>query len=139
MTERDLFIAALEKGGPEERQAYLAEACAGRPVLREQVEALLRLHENAGSLLMEPVSEATGAIGATPGGPTAAAGAEGPGSVFGPYRLLELLGEGGMGTVWLAEQAEPLRRTVAVKVIKAGMDSCQVLARFEQERQALAL
>jgi hypothetical protein len=67
------------------------------------------------------------------------AGAERPGTVIGPYRLLEVLGEGGMGTVYVAEQEQPVKRRVALKVIKPGMDSAQVIARFEAERQALAL
>ena len=64
---------------------------------------------------------------------------EQPGAVIGPYRLIEPIGEGGMGTVWMARQAEPVKRLVAVKLIRAGMDSRQVVARFEAERQALAL
>src|SRR5207302_2707586 len=69
----------------------------------------------------------------------ARAGAEGPGTRIGPYKLLQLIGEGGMGAVWMAEQQEPVRRTVALKVIKAGLDTAQVVARFEAERQALAV
>src|SRR5204863_2078335 len=66
-------------------------------------------------------------------------GAEGPGTVIGPFKLLQRLGEGGMGTVWVAGQDQPVKRRVALKLVKAGMDSASVLARFEQERQALAL
>src|SRR5262249_57232957 len=69
----------------------------------------------------------------------AARSAEGPGTVIGPYKLLEAIGEGGMGTVFMAEQTLPVRRRVALKVIKPGMDTKQVIARFEAERQALAL
>jgi serine/threonine protein kinase/tetratricopeptide (TPR) repeat protein len=140
MSERDIFIAALQKDDPAERRAYLDEVCAGQPQRREQVEALLRLHENAGSFLARPAVEPAGTGPFTP--PPDAAGPaapEGPGTVLGPYKLLEQLGEGGMGTVFMAEQTQPVRRKVALKVIKAGMDSKQVLARFEAERQALAL
>ncbi|MGL4554510.1 MAG: protein kinase domain-containing protein, partial [Gemmataceae bacterium] len=125
---KELFLAALEKGGVGERQAYLGEAC-GDDALRRQVETLLRTHDAAG-LFLETPPPSIPAPG--PGG------AETPAAV-GPYRLVEPIGEGGMGTVFLAEQTEPVRRQVAVKLIKPGMDSRQVLARFEAERQALAL
>src|SRR6266542_6648412 len=140
MKERDIFIAALQKESPTERQAYLAEVCAGQPALREQVEALLRLYENAGSFLEKPAVEAgpTGAFLPALGG-IAAAVQEQPGTVIGPYKLVQVIGEGGMGTVFLAQQTEPVRRLVALKLIKPGMDSKQVIARFEAERQALAL
>jgi serine/threonine protein kinase/tetratricopeptide (TPR) repeat protein len=143
MSERDVFIAALQKDDPAERQAYLDEACAGQPVLREQVEELLRLHQNAGSFLEQP-APAEGVTGAVapdqwidPANPLRLT--EGPGSRIGPYKLLQQIGEGGMGVVYMAEQEQPVRRKVALKIIKPGMDSAQVLARFEAERQALAL
>src|SRR5262249_7676020 len=103
--------------------------------LRQRVEALLRAHKQAGGFL-EPrgtaAFESSSAANAT-ANPLA-------GSVIaGRYKLVEEIGEGGMGTVWMAQQAEPIKRAVAVKLIKAGMDSKQVLARFEAERQALAL
>src|SRR5262245_30847520 len=138
MSERDIFIIALQKDDPAQRQAYLDEACAGQPELRRQVEDLLRLHEGAGSFLEEPAAEA-GATGAFQGAAEQAASPEAPGAVIGPYKLIEQIGEGGMGTVWMAQQMEPVKRLVAVKLIKAGMDSRQVIARFEAERQALAL
>jgi serine/threonine protein kinase/tetratricopeptide (TPR) repeat protein len=129
MDEESIFLAALEKETPREREAYLDDACAGRADLRRGVELLLRAHERAGPFLR-----------AGPGGLTAdRPGREGPGTVLGPYKLLQSIGEGGMGAVWMAEQTHPVRRTVALKVIKPGMDSGQVLARFEAERQALAL
>jgi serine/threonine protein kinase len=133
MRERDVFIAALQKNDSARRRAYLDEACAGQPDLRRQVEHLLRLHEAAGSFLEKPA--ATGPL------PEAAepAPGEAPGARVGPYRLLEQIGEGGMGTVWMAQQTEPVKRLVAIKLIKLGMDSRQVVARFEAERQALAL
>jgi eukaryotic-like serine/threonine-protein kinase len=138
MTERDIFIAALQKEGPAERQAYLDEACSRQPELRRQVEHLLRLHEGAGNFLEIPAGEPP-AAGAFPNAAERASAGEAPGAVLGPYKLLEQIGEGGMGTVWMAQQTEPVRRLVAVKLVKAGMDSRQVLARFEAERQALAL
>src|SRR5262249_47490792 len=124
MTERDVFIAALQKEGPAERQAYLDEACARLPDLRRQVEHLLPLHESAGSFLGKPAAGSPAAeefpdtAGQAPSG-----GA--PGVVLGPYKLVEQIGEGGMGTVWMAQQTEPVRRLVAVKLVKAGMDSRQ--------------
>lgn len=130
-TERDIFIAALQKDDPAERQAYLDDVCAQQPDLRQQVENLLRHHEGAGSFLQAPAP----VMCPTVDHPLT----EGPGTVIGPYKLLEQIGEGGMGTVWMAQQTEPVKRVVAVKLIKAGMDSKQVIARFEAERQALAL
>jgi hypothetical protein len=128
VTERDLFIAALQQGGPAPRRAYLDEVCAGQPELRRQVEELLRLYEGAGDFLDRPAAEAAATC-------TFAGAAAPPDASFGPYRLLEPIGEGGMGTVWMAQQSEPGRRLVAVKLIKAGMGSKQVIARFEAERQ----
>src|SRR5262245_10072294 len=128
---RDLFLAALERP-PGERPAYLEAACGGDAVLRGQVEALLRAHDQPGAFLSEA-------------GPPTAADATGPpaggaaGAVIaGRYTLLQRLGEGGMGEVWVARQTEPVKRQVALKLIKAGMDSRAVLQRFEAERQALA-
>jgi serine/threonine protein kinase len=131
MTERELFIAALRLPDADARAAFLEAACADKP-LRERVESMLRDHEQLGSFLESPTA---------PPAMTADdhRGWDGPGTVIGPYKLLEPIGEGGMGTVFMAEQTQPVRRTVALKVIKPGMDSRQVLARFEVERQALAL
>jgi serine/threonine protein kinase len=134
----DLFLNALEIRSLAERAAYLDQACGGDAALQAQVEALLSASARAGSFLEQPVlDQFTGPEAA--GTLAAASPAEGPGTVIGPYRLLEQIGEGGMGTVWMAEQQQPVRRLVALKVIKAGMDSAQVIARFEAERQALAL
>src|SRR5438128_12816 len=138
MTERDIFIAALQKEDPAERQAYLDEACPRQPELRQQVEHLLRLHEGAGSFLEKAAAKAA-ATGAFQDAAEQASSPEAPGALIGPYKLIEQIGEGGMGTVWMAQQTEPVKRLVAVKLIKAGMDSRQVVARFEAERQALAL
>jgi serine/threonine protein kinase len=128
-----LFCAALERSSAEDRAAYLDAACAGDRELRARVEALLRAHEQAGGFLRENPEARD------PRGTTDEPRAEGPGTRIGPYKLLEQIGEGGMGVVWMAEQQEPVRRRVALKIIKAGMDSAQVVARFEAERQALAL
>src|SRR5207249_4353790 len=132
MTERDLFIAALHQTDPAERAAYLDRACGDDHALRGRVEALLREQEQLGSFLESPAPAPAITMDER-------LHAEGPGMVIGPYKLVEQIGEGGMGTVWMAQQTEPVRRLVAVKLIKAGMDSRQVIARFEAERQALAL
>jgi serine/threonine protein kinase len=132
MNERDLFIAALKKPHPAERAAFLAEACAGDADLRRQVEALLREHDQLGSFLEAPPRALVTTGEDSPLG-------KGPGTVIGPYKLLEQIGEGGFGVVFLAEQQQPVRRKVALKVLKPGMDTRQVVARFEAERQALAL
>ncbi len=131
-----MFDRAVEIGSAEECQAYLARACDGDAALRREVDDLLEAYRAAGSFLDGPV--VTLDLGA---GPAAAAAPvhEGPGSMIGPYKLLEQIGEGGMGVVFLAEQQRPVRRHVALKVVKAGMDTRQVVARFEAERQALAM
>src|SRR6516164_3031741 len=137
-TERQImtiFSGALDRDSGPERAAYLDEACGGDAALRERVEALLRAHEQVGGFL-EP--RGTDALDPSP----AASAATNPmaGTIIaGRYKLIEEIGEGGMGTVWMAQQLEPVKRAVAVKLIKPGMDSKQVLARFEAERQALAL
>src|SRR5256884_4041350 len=102
MTERDIFIAALQKEDPAERQAYLDEAGARHPELRQQVENLLRLYAGAGSFLEQPAAAAP-ATGAFPGAAEQAPSPEAPGATIGPYKLLEQIGEGGMGTVWMAQ------------------------------------
>src|SRR5882724_4736146 len=143
MTERDVFIAALQKQDPAQRRAYLDEGCAGQPELRRQVEHLLRLHEGAGSFLEKPAAESVPAGALNPAAAVVATvdGAlrERPGTVIGSYKLMEQIGEGGMGLVFVAEQTQPVRRKVALKIIKPGMGSRDVIARFEAERQALAL
>ena len=137
----DLFLRAREIPAPEDRQRFLDEACAGKPELRARVEGLLRAGAEAGSFLERPAEElgATGALAPGPQGERTSVPQEGPGTVIGPYKLIEQIGEGGMGTVFMAQQTEPVKRLVALKLIKAGMDSRQVIARFEAERQALAL
>src|SRR5262245_61123991 len=136
MTEREVFEAVLELS-PGDRAAFLDSACGGDAALRQRLEALLSKHDQAGSFLERPV---TGAFPADAGPPDVGPPAESVGQVLaGRYKLLEEVGEGGMGTVWMAQQTEPVKRRVAVKLIKPGMDSKQRLARFESERQALAL
>src|SRR5215467_13406234 len=131
MSERDLFIAALQIPEPAERSAWLDRECGGDAALRQRIDVLLQAFDKAGSLLENPAV----AVGVTSDEPIT----EAPGAVIGPYKLLEPIGEGGMGTVWMAQQTEPVKRLVAAKLIKAGLDSRQVIARFEAERQALAL
>jgi tetratricopeptide (TPR) repeat protein/serine/threonine protein kinase len=138
VNEREIFIAALQKEDPAERRAYLDEVGVRQPALRAQVENLLRLHEAAGSFLQGPAA-APAATGKFEGAAEQPPAPEAPGAVIGPYKLVQEIGAGGMGTVYLAQQTEPVKRLVALKVIKPGMDSRQVIARFEAERQALAL
>jgi tetratricopeptide (TPR) repeat protein len=128
-----VFAAALALATPAERAAYLEMACANDPVLRARIEALLRAHDRAGHILDRPATDLCPTVAYPPLAEQAGC------LVAGRYKLLEAIGEGGMGTVWLAEQTQPVRRKVAVKLVKAGMDSKSVLARFEVERQALAL
>jgi WD40 repeat protein/serine/threonine protein kinase len=130
---RAIFCEALDRKTPKEQAAYLDEACQGRADLRVRVEALLRANAEASGFLAEPAGSATTTDECT------VSVAEGPGTVIGPYKLLEQIGEGGFGVVYMAEQQQPLRRKVALKVLKPGMDTRQVVARFEAERQALAL
>lgn len=128
---RDLFCEAIEKSSTAELQTFLDTACAGDKELRGILEELLHSHHEAGKFLGGTApGEATDDL-STP--------ADLSDVQIGPYTLREKIGEGGMGIVYLAEQAQPVKRKVAIKVIKAGMDSRQVIARFEAERQALAL
>src|SRR5437773_8629601 len=136
-SEDEIFEAALQQATREKRATYLNEACGDDARLRERVEALLNAHDQAGEFLEQPpagVSAKTFVV-TTAMVPVT----EGPGDRIGRYKLRENLGEGGCGVVYVAEQEEPVRRRVALKVIKLGMDTKQVVARFEAERQALAL
>jgi serine/threonine protein kinase/tetratricopeptide (TPR) repeat protein len=149
-----IFENAFEISSPAERKAYLDETCADEPELRQKVEALLRAHEEAGSFLENPALapgstaayvEPRQQAGAGPetiddrGIAAAVRAADAPGTHIGPYKLIEKLGEGGMGAVYLAEQERPIRRQVALKIIKPGLGSAQIVARFEAERQALTM
>jgi WD40 repeat protein/serine/threonine protein kinase len=127
-----IFSEALEKQTTEERAAYLDKACGNDTRLRGRIEALLKAHKQAGSFLEVPAINSGVTLDNSPS-------IEGPGTKIGHYELLELIGEGGMGLVYLAQQKEPVKRNVALKIIKPGMDSKQVIARFEAEKQALAL
>ena len=125
-----------------QRPAYLDEMCAGDALLRERVEELLKANDAAGDFLKE-LASGTGDAEAPPG-PSGTIRVpsdlfEKPGDRIGRYKLLERVGEGGCGVVYVAEQTEPVRRRVALKVIKLGMDTKAVVARFEAERQALAM
>ena len=131
LDEAEIFNVARRSESCEARRRYVDEACCGDTQLRARVEALLRVHEQDFSFLESPADGLPSAIEEEIG--------EGPGAVIGPYRLLEQIGEGGFGVVFRAEQEQPVRRQVALKVIKPGMDTRQVVARFEAERQALAL
>jgi serine/threonine protein kinase/tetratricopeptide (TPR) repeat protein len=126
----EIFFAALEHEDRETRASFLAQAC-GDPELRQQVERLLARDASAGNFLQHP---ANGPTIATPD-----TRIESAGTTIGPYKLLEQIGDGGMGVVYVAEQTRPVRRKVALKIIKPGMDTKQVVARFEAERQALAM
>jgi len=127
-----IFSEAIVRENPEERKAYLDKACQGAQKLRSEIEELLVARAEASDFLEPHAFEASATLDNDPS-------IEGPGSRIGNYELLELIGEGGMGLVYLAEQKEPVRRKVVLKVIKPGMDSKQVIARFEAERQALAV
>ncbi len=141
---RELFIAAVGLGDPRRWGAFLEAECAGDRELLAEVRLLLEAHREAGSFLEGPAAglAAMGESRTAPapgGGRPEAAAPDRCGAMIGPYKLLQEIGEGGMGTVFMAEQAHPVRRMVALKLIKAGMDGRHVLARFGAERQALAL
>jgi serine/threonine protein kinase/Tol biopolymer transport system component len=127
-----IYTAAVAKADKAQRAAYLESACAGDPELRARVEALLKAHDRAQRFLETPPPFVDAPV-------LDESLTEGPGTVIGRYKLLEKIGEGGMAVVYMAEQTEPIRRKVALKIIKLGMDTKQVIARFEAERQALAL
>src|ERR1051325_330411 len=131
--EEAIVDASLELP-PEQRAAYLDQACGDDSRLRQLVEGLLRAYQRLAVPRQPPspsdtTSEATLRVSAS----------ESSGDRIGHYKLLQQIGEGGCGTVYMAEQEQPVRRRVALKVIKLGMDTRQVIARFEAERQALAL
>ena len=131
MSDSGIFKAAV-KLSPERRAAYLDQACGSNHALRCEVESLLQAHDEPGSFLQSRLARQTATVDEPP--LTAK-----PGTLIGSYKLLQQIGEGGMGVVYMAEQLEPVRRKVALKIITPGMDSRQVIARFEAERQALAM
>ncbi len=152
---RALFLEAIEYDDPADRAVFLERECSDEPDLRQHLTLLLRSHDGATDFDdTATLPDETRAFPGRPAALTIAQGppapgqpnpdgdrptAEGPGTRIGPYKLLEKLGEGGMGSVYMAEQQEPVRRKVALKIIKLGMDSEHVVARFEAERQALAM
>jgi serine/threonine protein kinase len=140
---KSVFLNAAEIVLAADRQAYLDAQCAGDSALRQEVDDLLGHLVHVGSFLEGPACDPSATGEFTPTQEDARREtvviAEGPGTVIGPYKLLEQIGEGGMGLVFVAEQERPVKRRVALKIIKPGMDSRQVIARFEAERQALAM
>lgn len=128
-----IFCTAIEIESAEQRRDYVVQACGQDAELLRQADRLLQAHFGAGSFLESPPA------GAAPSPTIDQPFTEKPGTQIGPYKLLQQIGEGGMGVVYMAEQHEPVRRKVALKIIKPGMDSRQVIARFEAERQALAM
>ena len=133
LTDRERIFHAAVVLNPEQRAAFLEAACGNDSGLRADIEVLLTQDDEAGSFLDKPaVPRDRSTIDQPPM-------AERPGTMIGPYKLLQVIGEGGMGVVYMAEQEKPVRRKVALKIIKPGMDSKQVIARFEAERQALAM
>ena len=139
--EREVFLGALERRDPAERREFLSASCGANVELRDRVEALLREHESAGSFLEQPVWMDKGGMGPHSDLPNGALEeiTKQPGEKIGQYTLVRKIGEGGCGVVYHAHQEEPFRREVALKVIKLGMDTRRVIARFETERQTLAL
>ena len=135
-SEQAAFAESLLRDTPDARAAYLDAACGTDTALRQRVEALLRAAENAGDFLEAPP---TGLSGDADPNSLVSEPSEKPGDRIDRYKLLEKIGEGGGGVVYMAEQLEPVRRRVALKVIKLGMDTRSVIARFEAERQALAM
>jgi serine/threonine protein kinase len=143
---KEVFLGATQIPDPAQREAWLVQQCGPELDLLAKVRALLKARDNPESFLdllappaAEPPEEASQAAGLVRAVTVDQSAAEGPGTVIGPYKLLQQIGEGGMGVVYMAEQEQPVRRKVALKIIKPGMDSRQVTARFEAERQALAL
>jgi serine/threonine protein kinase/Tol biopolymer transport system component len=132
LDEEAIFSAAIAIDEADKQLAYLRQVCGSDTALLARVEALLKAHASKISF----IEQAAGSLQLTINEPVMV---EGPGTVIGRYRLLEKIGEGGMAVVYMAEQEQPIRRKVALKIIKLGMDTRQVIARFEAERQALAL
>src|SRR5437762_499659 len=132
LTAKDIFLRAQDLPA-DERSAFVDTACDVDTALRARVQALLDAEANVGDVFLEGDAHRV----------HSAAGSHAPldesGRQIGPYKLIEVIGEGGFGTVYLAEQEHPVRRRVALKLIKLGMDTKQVIARFEAERQALAM
>ena len=133
LNDQAIFEAARRIDSLEARQAYLQRTCGENSAQAQRIAALLSADEQNASFLESPPVDVATALTFTP------SVGEKPGTAIGPYKLLQQIGEGGMGTVFMAEQTHPVQRKVALKVIKPGMDSRQIIARFEAERQALAM
>ena len=131
LDEAAIFDVARQITSVEVRQQYVQQVCGGDESLKVRVEALLQVHDSERSFLSPPERST--------GGAATSLVSEGVGSIVGQYKLVEQIGDGGFGLVFMAEQQQPIRRKVALKILKPGMDTKQVLARFEAERQALAL
>src|SRR5262249_26756076 len=131
LKEEAIFDAARAIAAPEARRLYVRQACGDDQALQARVEGLLRMQDEERAFLESPAPGLRDTV--------ANVVPEGPGARIGPYQLVEPLGEGGFGVVFLVEQQHPVRRQVALKVLKPGMDTRQVVARFEAERQALAI
>src|SRR5687767_8194894 len=132
-SEETIFAEAAAIDGPEARAAYLEQACGGDADLLREVDGLLAAHERAAGFMRSPAA-VPGLTGPADPSPSGGQELQAVGTTVGPYRLLERIGEGGMGAVYLAEQTYPVRRRVALKIIKPGMDTRQVVVRFEAER-----
>ena len=135
-SEETIFSTALLRA-PAERAPYLDEECAGQPGMRQRIEELLKAQPQLGEFMENPAD--IGAPSAPETNRLTVPPEERPGTRIGRYKLLQKIGEGGCGVVYMAEQDEPVKRRVALKVIKLGMDTKSVIARFEAERQALAM
>src|SRR5215470_3328077 len=131
-SEKEIFFDVVEKATPQERADYLDLACGQDLLLRRSVEELLAKHFQEDGFMRGPAVQGASTAAFVPL-------SEGPGTIIDRYKLLEKLGEGGFGAVYVAEQKEPVRRRLALKLIKLGMDTRQVVARFEAERQTLAM
>ncbi len=133
MREQEIYIEAMNRHEPADRRRFLDEACGDNRALRERLDVLIRHSEEVASFLESPAAEhfAAPTLDQLP--------LEKPGTQIGPYKLLQQIGEGGFGVVYMAEQTAPVQRRVALKIIKPGMDTRQVFARFEAEEQALAM
>src|SRR5688572_23607122 len=123
LDEEAIFKVACQISSPAARADYLKQVCGDDLPALERIQALLRVHDEESRFLISPPP----GVSATP---DASLTKESVGSQIGPYKLLEQIGEGGMGTVWMAQQSEPVKRLVALKLVKAGMDSRQLIARF---------
>src|ERR1043165_5496079 len=144
--EETVFEQALDIAAPEAREGYLRGACGSDKAMFDRLQGLLQSHDRAGRFIDPRPPSSKAFPDAESGSPASVLAPESlplrtekPGDCIGRYKLLQKIGEGGCGVVYLAEQEEPVRRRVALKIIKLGMDTRQVIARFEAERQTLAL